>query len=86
MESAIISEKGWVVIPVALRKKYDLRPGGRVIFVDYGGVLTIVPAMKNPVSEAAGMLKGGRSLTRALKEERRKERERDKVRERRRAA
>jgi AbrB family looped-hinge helix DNA binding protein len=71
-----ISEKGWVVIPAELRKKYALVPGSEVTLVDYGGVLAIIPAMRDPVKQAAGMLKGGASLTKALLEEHRKERER----------
>lgn len=71
-----ISNKGWVVIPAELRKKYSLEPGSEVNLVDYGGVLAIVPAMKNPIKEAAGMLKGGTSLTQALLAERQKERKR----------
>jgi len=77
MTLATISSKGWVVIPVELRKKYDLRPGMQVVLVDYGGVLAIVPALANPVHESAGMLKGGASLTKALLEERARERERE---------
>jgi AbrB family looped-hinge helix DNA binding protein len=52
------SEKGWVVIPADLRKKYNLRPGAKVSVVDCGGVLALVPAMARPVRQAAGMLKG----------------------------
>ncbi len=77
MTLATISSKGWVVIPVELRKKYDLQPGMQVVLVDYGGVLAIVPALANPVQESAGMLKGGASLTKALVEERARERERE---------
>jgi hypothetical protein len=47
-----------------------------VVLVDYGGVITIVPALSNPVEESAGMLKGGTSLTKALRLERRRERDR----------
>ena len=68
-----ISNKGWVVIPADLRKKYDLNPGSEVTLVDYGGVLAIVPALKNPIKHAAGMLKGGASLTKALLAEHQKE-------------
>ena len=71
-----VSEKGWVVIPAELRKKYNLRPGTEVSVVDYGGVLALVPAMTKPVRQAAGMLKGRTSLTRALLGEHRKERAR----------
>jgi AbrB family looped-hinge helix DNA binding protein len=71
-----VSEKGWVVIPAALRKKYNLHPGAEVAVVDYGGVLALVPAMAKPVRRAAGMLKGRTSLTRALLAEHKRERSR----------
>lgn len=77
MTITTISSKGWVVIPVELRKKYDLRPGARVVLVDYGGVLAIVPAMSDSVKESAGILKGGASLTKALLRERSEERKRE---------
>jgi AbrB family looped-hinge helix DNA binding protein len=71
-----VSGKGWVVIPVELRRKYNLHPGAEVSVVDYGGVLALVPTLANPVRQAAGMLKGSKSLTRALLAERRRERAR----------
>ena len=61
-----VSQKGWVVIPAELRKRYNLAPGSEVRIVDYGGVLAIVPALEQPVEQAAGMLKGVGSLTQAL--------------------
>jgi AbrB family looped-hinge helix DNA binding protein len=72
-----LSAKGWVVIPAALREKYGLKPGSDVRVVDYGGVLSLVPGLKNPIQAGAGMLKGGDSLTQAIVEEHRQERERD---------
>jgi AbrB family looped-hinge helix DNA binding protein len=73
---AIVSEKGWIVIPADLRKKYNLLPGTEVSVVDYGGVLALVPILPKPVRQAAGMVKGRTSLTRALLTERRRERSR----------
>lgn len=75
-----ISEKGWVVIPAELRKKYQLAPGTEVIIVDYGGVLAIVPALKNPVKQGRGLLKGVPSLANNLRKERAKERARESAR------
>ena len=72
--SVTVSEKGWIVIPADLRRKYNLHPGTEVSVVDYGGVLALVPAMPKPVQQAAGMLKGRTSLTRALVAEHRRER------------
>jgi AbrB family looped-hinge helix DNA binding protein len=69
-----ISQKGWVVIPAELRKKYGLKPGAEVRIVDYGDVLAIVPALRDPVEQAAGMVKQGRPLTQVLLDEHRRER------------
>jgi AbrB family looped-hinge helix DNA binding protein len=77
MTIATISSKGWIVIPADMRKKYALRSGARIMLVDYGGVLAIVPVMPDPVEEAAGMLEGGPSLVKALLEERAQERARE---------
>ena len=73
-----ISNKGWVVIPAELRKKYNLAPGTEVTLVDYGGVLTIVPVMADPIKKGRGLLKGQPSLTTVLKQDRELEKKRDK--------
>ncbi len=75
-----ISNKGWVVIPAELRKKYHLVPGARVVIVDYGGVLSIVPAPQDPVRQGRGLLKDLPPLTKDLIEERSKERKRKEAR------
>lgn len=71
-----VSEKGWVVIPAHLRKKYNLHPGAEVQVVDYGGVLVLVPKLADPIRQAGGLLKGRKSLTHALLTEHRKEKSR----------
>lgn len=76
----VISEKGWVVIPAELRRKYALKPGSTVQIVDYGGVLALVPTLDDPVRQSAGMLKGKKSLTQSLLAERRAERRREAAR------
>jgi AbrB family looped-hinge helix DNA binding protein len=73
-----LSQKGWVVIPAPLREKYGLKPGAKLQVVDYGGVLAIVPAFKNPVKAGAGILKGDPSLTQVIVEEHRQELKRGK--------
>ncbi len=77
-----VSQKGWIVIPAELRKKHNLHPGTQVQVVDYGGVLALVPKLHDPVSQAAGMLKGRRSLLRALLAEHRTELRRERERAR----
>jgi AbrB family looped-hinge helix DNA binding protein len=73
-----LSQKGWVVIPAAMREKYGLKPGANLQVVDYGGVLAIVPAFKNPIRDGAGVLKGDDSLIKAVIEEHRQDLERGK--------
>jgi len=77
MTTLTISQKGWVVIPAPLRKKYHLTPGSEVRIVDYGGVLSIVRVFDDPITQGAGMLKGDDSLTQAVIEEHCQERARD---------
>ena len=74
-----VSVKGWVVIPAELRRKHKLHPGTEVQVVDYGGVLALVPKLNDPIHQAAGMLKGPKSLRRALLAEHRAEKRREKA-------
>lgn len=75
-----ISQKGWVVIPAELRRRYGWKPGDRLRVVDYGGMVSLVPVLRNPVEEGFGILKGrGGSLTKALEIERAEERRRERA-------
>jgi AbrB family looped-hinge helix DNA binding protein len=71
MNTATLSQKGWVVIPKELRKRYGLKKGDVVQVIDYGGVISIIPASKNLFKETQGMLKGKTSLVRELMKSRR---------------
>ncbi len=73
MKTLTLSEKGWVVIPQELRDRYRLRKGDRVHIIDYGGVLSIVPASQDPIRQSRGMLKGKGSLVKELTKSRRED-------------
>jgi AbrB family looped-hinge helix DNA binding protein len=62
MKTSTVSAKGWVVIPRELRERFGLKKGDKVLFVEYGGVIAVVPASKDPVNEAVGMLESDWSL------------------------
>lgn len=70
MPTAIVSVKGWVVVPKEYRLKYGLEPGTKVQIIDYGGGLSIVPITGDPVTALRGMFAGGPSLTADLLAER----------------
>ena len=81
MAVVTVSQKGWVVIPVELRNKYNWNSGDRVNVVDYGGVIGLVPVLHNPEVEGTGALHvRGRSLLRRLKQTRKQERRRGNTR------
>lgn len=76
-----VSQKGWVVIPAAIRHKYHWKTGDRVKVVDYGGVVSLVPLLHKPEDEGAGALRvRGRSLLKALQRARKEDRRRERAR------
>lgn len=66
MSTATVSAKGWVVIPKEIRKKYRIKPGDKVYFVDYGGAITLLPVPDDPVRAGWGIFRDGPSLTEEL--------------------
>lgn len=73
MNTSILSEKGWIVIPQELRERYGLKKGDKVHVVDYGGVISIVPASETPIRNSSGILKGKTSLVKTLVKSRRQD-------------
>ena len=73
MPASIVSAKGWVVIPKELRERYGLKKGKKVHFVDHDGVISLIPALDDPIEQMCGMFAGGPSMTKWLLEDRRKE-------------
>ena len=55
-----------------------LEPVDEVHFIDYGGVIATVPAVRNPLADAREMLKGKTSLTEALLRSRKEDAEKGK--------
>ena len=66
MNTSILSEKGWIVIPQELRERYNLKKGDKVHVIDYGGIISIIPASRTPIKNSLGMLKGKTSLVKEL--------------------
>ncbi len=75
MKASKLSEKGWVVIPNSIRKRYGLKKGDQVNIIDYGDIISIIPLSTDPIKESAGLLKGGASLTKDLIEQRKRDKE-----------
>ena len=72
MESTI-TERGQTAIPAALRKKYGMRPHMKLVWVDTGGGIRVVPVPSDPIKGFRGMFKG-LGLTGSLLKDRREAR------------
>jgi len=73
MES-IITKKGQVVIPVALRKKYKIETGTRMIWIDTGTIIKVIPIPKDPIGALRGCSEG-EELTKELLKTRREDKD-----------
>jgi AbrB family looped-hinge helix DNA binding protein len=66
--------KGQVIIPAALRKKFNIRKGTRIaIFEGEGRVIVMEPLPDDPIEASRGMLKGPTSILDSLIKDRREE-------------
>ncbi len=73
----VMTHKGQVVIPVKIRRHLGLKGGSRITIYEQDGEVRMVPLTAATIDKNFGMLKGGKSLTQALLEERKRERERE---------
>ena len=68
-----VTSKGQLVIPAKLRRKYSIRKGTRVAFVEEENRLVLQPLTREFIHSLRGCLKGSSALE-ILLEERRRER------------
>jgi AbrB family looped-hinge helix DNA binding protein len=71
---ATMTTRGRFVIPAELRRKYGMRKGTKVAFVEEKGRLVLQPLTRRFLDRLCGSLKGNPSLLDTLLEERKKER------------
>lgn len=74
-----VSEKGQIVIPAELRRALGIERGTKLEMRKKAGLIEIEPLPKHPILLLRGKLKGRKSLTKELLEERARERERENV-------
>jgi AbrB family looped-hinge helix DNA binding protein len=80
MESSVLTSKGQIVIPKNIRKKYGIKPGTRILFVEKDGDITIRALTKEYFKSVAGWLKDGGDILDELMKEKKREIEHDEKR------
>ena len=74
MNLVSITEKGQIVIPAIIRKKFHLKKGTKLKIEEAeGGIMILKPLKDDPVEKSKGILKGKNSLLGSLLEDRKKE-------------
>ena len=67
------SSKGQIVIPKDIREKLGITPGKRLLFRVIENHAEITPLPDDPIKEMRGILRGGKSMAKALLKERQKD-------------
>ena len=78
MAKSTVMSKGLVVIPKEIREELGLAKGDKVIFVKLGKSVAFFRALKDPIKESRGILKGGGTMADFLEEKRRELEEEEK--------
>jgi len=74
-EVSTVTTKGQLVIPAKLRRKYSIKEGTQVAFVEQENRLVLQPLTPEFIRSLRGSLKGKPSALKALLEDRKRERE-----------
>lgn len=77
MDTAYVTTKGQLVIPARLRRRFGIKPGTKVCFVERGNEILFQPVTKEYIKSVCGMLKSDSSVTEELLKERAKDKERE---------
>ena len=74
-----LTDRGQTVVPAEIRKRYDLKKGDKLIWLDTGKTITVIPVPSDIVAALEGSGKGYK-LTERLLAERRADYAHEKVR------
>ncbi len=77
METAYVTSKGQLVIPVRIRRKLGIKPGTKICFVEREHEVLFQPLTKEHIRNLAGMLKTRTAATTELLKERKLDKERE---------
>jgi len=75
MQTAV-TKRGQTVIPAAIRKRYHIKGGVRLVWLDDGETIRVVPVADDPIGSLRGRGRG-KKITDRLLAERKRDRDRE---------
>ncbi len=75
MDTSVVTVKGQIVVPAKIRRKFGIKKGTKIAFVEQNGKLIIQPLDKNYFESLAGILGTDGDMLKGLMEDKKKERE-----------
>ncbi len=75
METSVVTIKGQIVVPVKIRRKFGIKKGTKVAFIEQNGKLLIQPLDTNYFQSLAGILGTEGDMLKSLMEDKKRERE-----------
>lgn len=75
METSVVTVKGQVVVPARIRRKFGIKKGTKIAFIEQNGKLLIQPLDKNYFETMAGILGTNGDMLKGLMEDKKRERE-----------
>jgi AbrB family looped-hinge helix DNA binding protein len=75
MDTSVVTIKGQIVVPVKIRRKFGIKKGTKIAFIEQHGKLIIQPLDKSYFETLAGILGTEGKLLKSLMEDKKKERE-----------
>jgi AbrB family looped-hinge helix DNA binding protein len=75
MGTSVVTVKGQIVVPAKIRRKFGIKKGTKIVFVEQDGKLMIQPLNKNYFESLAGILGADGDMLKGLMEDKKKERQ-----------
>ncbi len=75
MEVGFVTSKGQLVIPSKMRRRFGIKPGTRVNFLEEVDGIKIIPVTEELIDANIGFMKTGGKLLNSLMEEKKRERD-----------
>lgn len=75
METSVVTIKGQIVVPVKIRRRFGIKKGTKVAFIEQNGKLMVQPLDKSYFENLAGVLGTDGDMLKGLMEDKKRERE-----------